>query len=74
LTRLKMPEDALELRVAHVEGVVMALARPLSALRAARGVRVVGEVERQALVDLHLREVAAARLDGESEDLGEEPG
>src|SRR5262245_52448195 len=59
-------EDRLVLRVLHVERVVVG--GDLLAL-----VEVVGEVQRQVLVDPHLGEVAAG-LDREAEDLGEELG
>src|SRR5438309_11531241 len=66
-------EDRLELRLADMEGVVMSLARLRVETPLAPGFRQVGEVEGQALVDLHRREVAGDRLDRQAEDLGEEP-
>src|SRR5687767_9361187 len=56
-------EDRLELRFADMEGVVMAV-----------WLRLVGEVKGQAVIDLHLREVACARLDRQAENFGEERG
>src|SRR4029450_8861598 len=61
---LHATEDRLEPPAPDMEGVVQARER----------VRLVGEVKGEALVDPHLREVAPARLDGQAEDLGEEPG
>src|SRR5207253_7585921 len=57
-----------------MEGVVMALTRPGVENRPSPWIWLVGEVKGQAHVDLHLREVALARLDCQAEDLGEEPG
>src|SRR5262249_19244589 len=67
-------EYRFELRIADVEGVVKAPAGSRIEARSAPILRLVGEVERQAIVDLHLREVARARLDRQSEDVCEEPG
>src|SRR5207245_7617866 len=57
-----------------MEGVVMALTRPRVQTRPSPRFWLVGEVKGQALVDVHLREVALAWLDCQAEDLGEEPG
>src|SRR5215471_15040784 len=67
-------EDGLELRLTDMEGVVMALARPGVEARPAPGFWRVGEVQRQACIDLHLREVAWLRLDRQAEDVSEERG
>lgn len=67
-------EDRLELRLADMEGVVMALAGPGVETRSAPCFGLIGKVKGQALIDLHLREVALPRLDLQSEDLGEEFG
>src|SRR3989442_1319325 len=67
-------EDRLELRLADMERVVMALARPGVEARPAPQFWLVRKVKGQALVHLHLREVARARLDRQAEDLGEELG
>src|SRR5947208_4637801 len=67
-------KDRVELRVADMEGVVMALARPGVEPGPTPWLGLVGEVKGQAVVDLHLREVALAGLDCQAEDLGEEPG
>jgi hypothetical protein len=56
-------EDRLELRLANMKRVVMAL-----------GFRLVGEVKGQTIVDLHLREIAFARLDRQAENFREELG
>src|SRR6059036_2296696 len=52
----------------------MALARPGVEARPAPQFRLVRKIKGQALVHLHLREVALARLDRQAEDLGEELG
>src|SRR5256885_7657998 len=67
-------EDRLELRLADMERVVMALARPVGEARPAPQFWLVRKIKGQALVHLHLREVARARLDRQAEDLGEELG
>src|SRR2546422_749595 len=67
-------EDRLELRLADMERVVMALARPGVEARPAPQFWLVRKIKGQALVHLHLREVARARLDRQAEDLGEELG
>src|SRR6516165_3826962 len=74
LLRLHPAEDPVELRVADVEGEVMTVASPGVEARPAPRFWLVREVEGQALVDLHLREVAIPRLDCQAEDLGEELG
>src|SRR5919108_370823 len=56
-------EDRLEVRLTDMEGIVMAL-----------GFWIVGEVKGQALIDLHLREVALARLHRQAENFGEKLG
>src|SRR5262245_792128 len=55
---LDTTEDVIELRIADVEGVMMAFDR----LGTALGFRLAGEVKRQAFVDLNLREVAPLDL------------
>src|SRR5439155_18275633 len=67
---LHAAEDRLELCLADVERVVMAPARAGVEARPAPGLRLVGEIQRQALVDSYLGEVA--RLDRQTEELGEE--
>src|SRR5262245_38713398 len=67
-------ENRLELRLTDMEGIVMALAGPGVETRPAPCFGLIGEVKGQALIDLHLREVALPRLDLQSEDLGEEFG
>src|SRR5207245_3005914 len=64
----------LELRLADMERVVMALARPGVEARPAPQFWLVRKIKGQALVHLHLLEVARARLDRQAEDLGEELG
>src|SRR5712691_10999692 len=67
-------ENGFELLVADVKREVQAQAAPRLEGRIAPGVGVVGEVKGEGLIDLHLGEVAAARLDLQAEDLGEEAG
>src|SRR4249920_3122049 len=62
-------EDRLELRLADMEGVVMTLAGPGVETRPAPCFGLIGEVKGQALIDLHLREVALSRLDLQAKDL-----
>src|SRR5262249_48189896 len=67
-------EYRFELRITDVEGVLKTPPGARIETRSAPILRLVGEVESQALVDLDLREVAWARLDRQSEDVGEESG
>src|SRR6266542_5803187 len=67
-------ENVFELLVADVKREVQAQTAPRLVGRITPGVGVVGEVEGEGLIDLHLGEVAAARLDLQAEDLGEETG
>src|SRR5262245_59044466 len=70
--RLDATEDCLELLVADVKGVVVASANLGIEAGPAPFLGLVGEVEGQARVDAHGREVAVARLDPQAEYLGEE--
>src|SRR5262245_24825894 len=65
-------ENCIELCVADMEGIVMALARPGVETRPSPGFRLVSEVKCQALIDSHLREVT--RLDRQAEDFSKELG
>src|SRR5262245_45681204 len=67
-------EDRVEFRLADMESVVMAPARPGVESRPAPRFWFVGEVQGQTLVHLHLGEVTWARLDRQAEDVGEELG
>src|SRR5262245_36259432 len=67
-------EDPIELNVADVEGVVMTVPRPGVEARPSPWFRLVREVEGQALVDLHLREVTIPLFHCQAEDLGEKLG
>src|SRR5258705_1419168 len=67
-------EDGLELLVADVKREVETQTVPRRSGGIAPRVRIVGEVEGEALVDLHLGEVAATRLHPQAEDLGKEAG
>src|SRR5690242_2014779 len=64
--RLHALEDRVELRVAHVEGVMVA--------EAAAHLGVVREVQRERVVDPDLHEVPVTRRDLQAEDLREELG
>src|SRR5262245_35105388 len=59
---LHAAEDPFQLLVAHVKGVVMAVARPGVEARTAPPFLLVGKVEGQVLVHLHLREISVSRL------------
>src|SRR5215467_886559 len=67
-------EDPLQLLFAHMKGVVMAVVPPRVEAYTAPRLRLVGKIEGQVLVDLHLREVAIPRLHRQAEDLGKELG
>jgi hypothetical protein len=69
---LHSTEDRVELDLADVEGVVLAASRSGVETRPTPVLRLVGEVERQALVHSQLGEMA--RLHRQTEDLGEEFG
>src|SRR5213593_1345663 len=72
--RFHPAEYRLELLVTDVKREMETEAAPWRPTGIAPRVRVIGEVEGEALVDLHLGEVATARLHLEAEDLGKEPG
>src|SRR4030095_16861859 len=56
-------EDRLELRLADMEGVVMALAGPGVETRPAPCFGLIGKVKGQVFINLYLREMALPRLD-----------
>src|SRR5512132_1647931 len=72
--RFHPAEYCLELLVADVKREMKTEAAPRRTTRIAPRVRVISEVEGEALVDLHLGEVAAARFHLEAKHLGKEPG
>src|SRR4029434_9082171 len=71
--RFHPAEYRLELLVANVKREMETEAAPRRTTGIAPRVRVIGEVEGEALVHLHLGEVAAARLHLEAKDLHTQP-